>query len=81
MRDALLSRLLNDVVAARATEKEQQGLKGVTANALANARQSTLRALDDYAAALESRCFPVPPRLQQEINLHRALCGTERPRR
>ena len=70
----LLSHLLGQVSAARETEKAEQRRHGVTANALASARWGTLRALEDYASALESLCWPVPRRLHQEIRLHRALC-------
>lgn len=75
----LLAHLLGELTAARESEKAEQRRHGATAEALATARRSTLGALEDYAAALEARSWPVPRTLQQEIRLHRALCELNPP--
>jgi hypothetical protein len=71
----LLAHLLDEIVAARQTEKEQQCRRGITAAELARVRGLTLGALEDYAAALETLAWPVPRAVLQEIRLHRALLG------
>jgi hypothetical protein len=71
----LLAQLLGEVVTARESERAEQRRHGVTTDALTLARLGTLGALEDYAAALHSLSWPVPRTLQQEIRLHRALCG------
>jgi hypothetical protein len=70
-----LTELLGAVWAARASERAQQRRVGGPADAMTTARRGTLRALEDYCDALESLAWPVPRRIQQEIRLHRALCG------
>jgi len=69
----VLEPLLGAVVTARRDEKERQRGRGVTSLELAKVRANTLRALEDYAAALESMAWPVPRDLQSQIRMHRAL--------
>jgi hypothetical protein len=71
----VLTELLGAVWAARASERAQQRRLGAPAESLATARRGTLRALEDYRDALDCLAWPVPRRIQQEIRLHRALCG------
>jgi hypothetical protein len=70
-----LTELQGAIWAARASERAQQRRVGAPVDALTTARRGTLRALEDYCDALESLAWPVPRRIQQEIRLHRALCG------
>ncbi len=67
--------LLDEIVAARQAEKEQQCRRGISAAELARVRGLTLGALEDYAAALETLAWPVPRAVLQEIRLHKALLG------
>ena len=68
-----LAALLEAVQAARSAEREHQARRGVSATDIAHVRRQTLRALEDYAAALERLSWPVPRLLHQEIQLHQAL--------
>jgi hypothetical protein len=70
-----LAPLLDEIVAARLAEKEQQCRRGITAAELARIRGETLEALEGYAAALEVLSWPVPRAVLQEIRLHKALLG------
>jgi hypothetical protein len=70
-----LEPLLDAVAEARGSEREHQCRRGITAPELTRLRQETLRALENYAAALESLSWPVPRAVLQEIRLHRALLG------
>ena len=72
-----LAPLLDEIVAARNAEKEQQCRRGISPTELARLRGQTLCALEDYAAALETLSWPVPRAVLQEIRLHRALLGTD----
>jgi len=67
--------LLDEVFSARSAQQAERHRRGTTPDALATARWATLRALEDYAAALEQRHWPVPRRIQADLRLHRALCG------
>lgn len=68
-----LAPLLRAVVTARRDEKERQRGRGVTSLELAKVRATTLRALEEYAGALESMAWPVPRELQTQIRMYRAL--------
>ena len=68
-----LMALLEAVHAARDAEKEQQRRRGVSTMDIAHVRRETLRALEDYATALDRLSWPVPRLLHQEIQLHQAL--------
>jgi hypothetical protein len=69
----VLAPLLGAVTTARRQEKERQRGRGVTTLELAKYRVSTLRALEEYAAALEAMAWPVPRNLQTQIRMYRAL--------
>jgi hypothetical protein len=69
-----LQALQAELFRARSAQRATQGGKGADPEAMAVARWATLQALEDYAAALESRSWPVPRRIHQDIQLHRALC-------
>lgn len=70
-----LQALFAEVVRTRSVQREQQRLKGARPEALNNARWATLRALEAYVEALEERSWPVPRKIHQDLELHRALCG------
>jgi len=69
----VLAPLLGAVDDARRAEKERQRGRGVTALELAKVRANTLRALEDYASALDAMAWPVPRNLLTQIKMHRAL--------
>ena len=68
-----LAALLEAVFAARHAETEQQRGRGVSTTEMALVRRETLRALEEYATALERLAWPVPRLLRQQIQLHQAL--------
>ena len=68
-----LAALLEAVFAARHAEREQQRGRGVSTMDMAHVRRETLRALEEYATALERLAWPVPRLLHQQIQLHQAL--------
>ncbi len=70
--------LLDEIHTARSAQQAQQGGRGMSADAMASAQWATLRALEDFAAALEERHWPVPRQILQDLRLHRALCGLTR---
>ncbi len=72
-----LTLLLDAVYQARDIEKEHQCRRGITVAELTRLRQSTLLALEDYVAALDTLSWPVPRDVLQEIRLHRALLGVQ----
>lgn len=65
--------LLAGVIAARAREQSQRRERGARPEIVHDLRLSTLSALVAYAEALESRSWPVPRRILQEISMHRSL--------
>lgn len=69
-----LARLLDDLEAARHHEHSQLHQRGVTTAALQSARMDTLRALLDYADAIETLSWPVPRKIQLDIKMRHALC-------
>lgn len=70
-----LESLLGEVVSARSAQQTVQRRPGIGADALAQVHWATLRALEDYAAAVERRGWPVPREIRRDLHLHRALCG------
>jgi hypothetical protein len=68
-----LAALLQAVFAARRAERDQQRCRGVSALDMEQVRRQALRALEDYATALEKLAWPVPRLLHQEIQMHQAL--------
>ena len=68
-----LAALLEAVFAARHAEREQRRGRGVSTVDMADVRRETLRAMEDYATALERLAWPVPRLLHQQIQLHQAL--------
>jgi hypothetical protein len=71
-----LAPLLDEVVAARHLEREQQARRGITAMEVARLRRQTLDALEDYSAALDTLAWPVPRAVLQEMRLYRSLLGS-----
>jgi hypothetical protein len=75
--DAELQQLLADVVRTRDQHRrELQGRAG--SPELGQSREAALEALEVYAAALDERRWPIPPRMNQDLRLLRALCGHRR---
>jgi hypothetical protein len=70
----LLQMLLAEVSRTRAELQTLRGRTGVSAEATTGARRACLQALEEYAGALDARCWPVPRAIHQDIQLHRALC-------
>lgn len=78
--DAQLRRLLAEVLRTKARlRQELQGRAG--SPELSHAREAALEALESYAAALERRSWPVPPRMHHDLCLLRGLCGQPGPTR
>jgi len=50
-----------------------------TPQTLLAARRATLRALENYSAALSVHGWPTPRRMVRDIQLLRRLCGITRP--
>ncbi|HSV41470.1 MAG TPA: hypothetical protein VLI04_22085 [Nocardioidaceae bacterium] len=73
-----LDALRSEVLRTRTAERAAQGRHGINADSLATARSATLRALEDFAAALEDRGWPVPPVIQRDLQLLRALSSIPR---
>jgi hypothetical protein len=75
--ESQLRELLDDVVRTRSDyRRELQGRAGSTE--LGRSREAALRALELYATALTDRRWPIPPRMHQDLQLLRALCGHRR---
>lgn len=68
-----LSRLLADLVSARLRERRLSQQRAGSTDALDAARADTLRALTDYADAIQALSWPVPRGIQLEIQLHESL--------
>ena len=75
-RRGLLAALFAAVVIARETERTQRHLASTVANstALAQARDSTLRALLAYAGAIDALNWPVPRTILADIQMHQGMC-------
>jgi hypothetical protein len=71
-----VSRLLNEVVAARGRVQARLVERGGCPDAIDKARIGNLHALMDYATAIESLSWPVPRNILMEIKLHQALCSS-----
>lgn len=77
----LLQALLAEVARTRIELQSLRGRTGVSPETTACARRACLQALEEYAGALDARCWPVPRAIHQDIQLHRALCEAgPRPR-
>ncbi len=72
--DDTLRRMLAEVIRTRdAHRRELQKRAG--SPELTLAREEALGALETYTTALAERRWPVPPRMLQDLQLLRALCG------
>lgn len=71
--------LLDRVVRSRAAERDQLRRPGSQRTAELSARLDTLHALEEFAAALEQRGWPVPQPIQLDLRTHRAVCGGGTP--
>jgi hypothetical protein len=67
--------LLEEVFRTRADQQAQQSRRGSNAHELHAARSASLEALEGYAGALTERGWPLPPRMRNDIQLLRSLCG------
>ena len=72
--DAELQLLLAEVVRTRDEHRVELQRRGGSPEQ-AISREVALEALEAYVAALNERSWPVPPRMHQDLNLLRALCG------
>lgn len=79
MRTHDLRALLDDVVEARARERGQLHGSGSSTDDVRAARQATLQALTAYADAIGSLSWPVPRRIQLDIQMHQSLCEGNAP--
>ncbi|RYP84430.1 hypothetical protein EKO23_15510 [Nocardioides guangzhouensis] len=68
--------LLAEVRRTRAAQHEAQRLVPGRADYLLKARKASLNALEAYASALDRHGWPLPPKMRLEIQLLRALCGS-----
>jgi len=73
-----LGPLLAAVVRARAAQREIRDTPRPHVDALTVARRRCLQAVENYTAALASRCLPIPYQLQMERALLRTVCGPSR---
>jgi len=73
-----LGLLLAAVLRTRAAQKQIRETPGRHVDSLAAARRACLQAVEDYTAALRSRCLPVPYQLHMELALLRTVCGPSR---
>ena len=69
-----LRRLFAEVVRTREVHAEERH-GGVPWTQLLDSRLESLRALENYVAALESLSFPVPRQIRDELRLTRRLCA------
>lgn len=70
-----LQMLFDAIGVARGEQRMERRRTGTSAGAMATAQLATLRALEEYTAALEARRYPVPPQIQTDLRLHRAICA------
>ena len=75
--DADLQQLLADVVRTR-DEHRRELQRRAGSPELGQSREAALEALEVYVAALNDRRWPIPPRMNQDLRLLRALCGHRR---
>jgi hypothetical protein len=73
-----LGLLLATVVRARATQREIREAPRRRVDDLTMARRACLQAVENYTAALASRCLPIPYQLRMELSLLRNVCGPSR---
>jgi hypothetical protein len=71
---AHLSQLQRDIQAAREVLAHRRHTERTVA-AVADARATLLEALEEYTAALERECLPVPYALRDELRLARGCRG------
>ena len=76
---AELHRLMGEVQRTRDLAAEERATSASWMQQL-ESRRDSLRALEDYVAALEQLAFPVPRQIRDELRLCRTLCGTTTPR-
>lgn len=79
MRSADLPALLDDVLVAKARERDQLHGSGSSTDNVRLARQATLLALTAYADAIGARSWPVPRSIRLDIQMHQALCEGSTP--
>jgi hypothetical protein len=77
MRSADLPALLDDVLVAKARERDQLHGSGSSTDNVRLARQATLLALTAYADAIGARSWPVPRSIRLDIQMH--LCEGSTP--
>lgn len=70
-----LESLLDEVIRTRAASDQLRGERGLKPETMMAARRTCLLALENYAAALDALRWPVPRSIQQDLQLHRSLCG------
>jgi hypothetical protein len=75
-----LAGLLDEVFRTRAAGEWLRRQRGLKPEAMMEARRTSLRALEAYAAALSALRWPIPRSIQQDLQLHRSLCGGPRGR-
>lgn len=78
--DTPLQQLLAAVVAGRAALAEELRTRPSEPSRQMVRRRDVLYALEAYTAALSRRNLPLPPRLNSELALQRALVRKPRPR-
>jgi hypothetical protein len=72
---SVLRALMDEVVRARAAQDQVRTRSSVAPEELRRARRAHLRALENYALALDRLGWPPPPKLCREMHLLRSLCG------
>lgn len=71
---ASLRELLSEVFRTRAARELLRAERGLNPETMMAARRTSLRALEDYADALDRLQWPIPRSIQQDLQLHRSLC-------
>ena len=75
--DSGLQQLLAEVVRTR-DEHRRELQRRAGSPELGLSREAALDALEVYVAALTERRWPIPPRMNRDLQLLRALCGQRR---
>ena len=70
-----LAELLAEVRRTRSEHDQTRGVTRASTESLRDTSLGALGALEAYARALDGRGWPVPPRMQLDLRLLRALCG------
>jgi hypothetical protein len=76
-----LPSLLAEVRRTRAEHQQTQRLAVANPLGLIPTRRASLRALEAYARAVDLQGWPLPTKMQLEIQLLRSLCGRDGFRR